>query len=96
MKTQLSGHLSVKCIGFPSFCLTWPFGWPRDQIAQRPPNVKNFKNINENTVFWRLDVKNVKNVNENTAFWRFRVKNVKNVDENTAFWQVDYELYWFS
>ena len=68
MKTQLSGNLTMKCIGFSSFCLTWPSGWPRDQIAQRPPNVKNVKNVNEIKAFWRFRVKNVKNVNENTAF----------------------------
>ena len=70
MKTQLSGRLSMKCIGFPSFSLTWPSGWPRDQIAEEPPNVKNVKHVNENTAFWRFRVKNVKNVDENTAFWQ--------------------------
>jgi hypothetical protein len=70
MKTQLSGKLNMKCIGFLGFCLTWPFGWPRDQIAQRLPNVKNDKNVNENTAFCRFEIENVKNVNENTAFWQ--------------------------
>ena len=41
-----------------------------DRIAQRPLNVKNGKNVNENIAFWTFEVKNGKNDDENTAFWQ--------------------------